>query len=211
VFTGLIDTVGTVKAVRSRRDYRVLEVHSSYDPADLEIGESMAVDGACLTVVGRGKNTFTVEASAETVSRTILAGYRPGSRVNLERALTAGSRLGGHLVAGHIDDHGRIDHFDPAGDSWTLAVTYDPSYDNLVIDKGSIALNGISLTVNHTRRGWCTMNIIPHTVTHTTLHSLRIGDSVNLEFDMIGKYVVKLASNREQTGLTFEKLKKNGW
>ena len=211
MFTGLIDAVGTIKAIQPRRDYLVLTVASSYETKDMELGESVAVDGACLTVVDLAESVFKVEASAETRSKTILGSYRSGKKVNLERALQAGGRLGGHFVLGHVDTRGTVDVFRRAGDSWTLAIKYDAQFDRLVIDKGSIAVNGVSLTVNEVESGWCTINLIPHTVEHTSLKLLGNGEAVNLEFDMIGKYIARQAGFSAPQGLTLEKLKKNGW
>jgi riboflavin synthase len=125
--------------------------------------------------------------------------------------MKADGRLGGHFVLGHVDTRGRVDVFRPVGDSWELAITYDRQFDRLVIDKGSIAINGVSLTVNETKSGWSTINLIPHTVENTALKLLGSGSAVNLEFDMIGKYFARQAGNAAPQGLTFDKLKKNGW
>jgi len=211
MFTGLIETVGEVKEIRRRGDYRVLAIASSIEPTSIQLGESMACDGACLTVTEVTGDRFVVEASPETVARTILGAYKRGSLVNLERAMQLGDRLGGHLVSGHIDDVGVVDYARHVGESIELAVTFDRKYDALVIEKGSIAINGVSLTVNAVRAGWLAVNLIPHTVRATTFGRLKPGNKVNLEFDMIGKYILKLGRMSQSSGLTRDKLTESGW
>jgi riboflavin synthase len=211
MFTGLIETVGTIKQIRKRGNYHILAIASTFTDDAITPGESIACDGACLTVVSIEHDSFVVEASQETVQRTILNAYAVGSHVNLERALKAGSRLGGHFVTGHIDDTGIVDNVRRAGESFELAITFDRKYDNLVVEKGSIAVNGVSLTVNETRTGWFNVNLIPFTVKETTLGQLKIGDTVNLEFDMIGKYVLKMNTITTHNTLTKEKLIESGW
>jgi len=211
MFTGLVESVGTIKQVQRHGEYRILFVASSLADDNLALGESIACDGACLTVVSASKSLFVVEASQETARYTILDKYAVGSRVNLERALKAGSRMGGHFVSGHVDDTGVVDYVRPVGQSLELAVRYDPRYDELVIDKGSIAVNGVSLTINASRPTWFSVNLIPFTVRETTLGQVKAGDSVNLEFDMIGKYVLKMKKSTEHTTLTKDKLIESGW
>jgi riboflavin synthase len=211
MFTGLVETVGTIKRIRKRGNYQILTIASTFADDPITPGESIACDGACLTVVSIEQDSFVVEASQETAQRTILNTYAVGSRVNLERALKAGSRLGGHFVTGHIDDTGIVDNVRPVGESFELAITFDRKYDNLIVEKGSIAVNGVSLTVNDTRTGRFSVNLIPFTVKKTTLGRLKIGDTVNLEFDMIGKYVLKMNTINAHNTLTKEKLIESGW
>lgn len=211
MFTGLIETVGTLRDLRARDNYLVFTIESSLPSRELRIGESIACDGACLTVVGIGDGSFTVEGSQETVARTIAGAYAPGSLINLERALQVGSRLGGHMVSGHVDDTGIVEHLRPVGESLELALHFDPEFDPLVIEKGSIAINGVSLTVNQTRPGRLSVNLIPHTANATTLRDLTPGRRVNLEFDLIGKYVLKAAGHTGRKGLTIDKLLESGW
>lgn len=210
MFTGLIEAVGTLKHVGSRGNYRVLTITAPFAP-ELGDGESIACDGACLTVVDKRGDTFIVEVSQETSARTILDTYASGAKINLERAMRADSRLGGHMVAGHVDTTGTVEHLTPVGESLELAVAFDQQFDPYVIEKGSIAINGVSLTVNAVRPGWLTVNLIPYTVELTTLGHLKAGDRVNLEFDMIGKYIVKLSLSYQQRGLTLDKLRESGW
>jgi len=211
VFTGLIETVGTIAEIGSRGNYRIMTLRSSIDSAGIVIGESIACDGACLTVVATQPGVFRVEASRETLARTVLGHYRVGRAVNIERALTVGSRLGGHFVSGHVDDTGTVEYLKPVGESFELGVRFNKAYDRLVVEKGSIAINGVSLTVNSCRSGRSAVNLIPYTLEHTSLSGLRTGHGVNIEFDMIGKYVVKLMAGDKQPGLTIDKLIESGW
>lgn len=212
MFTGLIETVGTVDSVRGKGNYKVFAVSSALPTEDIALGESIACDGACLTVVEKGDGLFKVEASQETLARTIAGSYRQGTQVHLERALQVGSRLGGHLVAGHVDDRGTVDYSRMVGESLDLAVRFNKDFDPLVIDKGSIAVNGVSLTINSTRPGWLSVNLIPHTLGATRLDKLKAGDPLNLEFDMIGKYILKSrVGNTPNSSLTLDKLLESGW
>ena len=211
MFTGLIETVGKIQNLTTRGNYKVMTIAPAAIDGAWQIGESVACDGACLTVTKFDKTSFTVEASQETAARTIIGNYRVGGQINLERAMKIGDRLGGHLVSGHVDDFGTVDLMRSIGDSWELAITYDKRFDNLVIEKGSVAINGVSLTVNRVKPGWLSVNVIPHTIKATTLGDLRRGDKVNLEFDMIGKYVLKVRDTASSGNLTVEKLKESGW
>ncbi len=211
MFTGLIEDVGRLRDIRSRGNYRILTIESTVADSGLALGDSVDCDGACLTVTAMGKGQFTVEASQETAARTILNTYRPGRRINLERALQVGGRLGGHFVSGHIDCTGQIDHARLIGESLEIAVAFDKAYDKLVIEKGSIALNGISLTINAVRPGWFSVNLIPHSITKTTVSDWKPGESVNLEFDLIGKYILKLHGGSESNSLIRDMLKESGW
>ena len=211
MFTGLIETVGTIEQIVKRSNYKVMRIQSGFDTSDLEIGESIACDGSCLTVVSFDTNSFTVEVSQETAVRTIIEHYKVGTNINLERAMKLGSRLGGHLVSGHIDCRGKIEYVKPVGDSIEVAVRFDTSFDDLTIEKGSIAINGISLTINSIKQGWLSVNIIPHTESETTITHFKTSDPVNLEFDMIGKYLLKFIQNKNNKGLTIDKLIESGW
>jgi riboflavin synthase len=211
MFTGIVTATGTVRDVRTRGNYRSLSITSTLAAEAFELGESVACDGVCLTVVAHDRSGFVVEASPETVRATIVGGYRTGSVINLERAVKGKDRLGGHLVSGHVDDVGRIDYLRPAGESRELAVAFDRRFDRLVVSKGSVALNGLSLTVNAVRSGWLSVNFIPYTLKVTTAGRLRAGDRVNLEFDLVGKYIVKSAGAAARDGMTIEKLRGSGW
>lgn len=211
MFTGLIETVGTVAGLSSRGNYRVMTVDAPSFAGQLNIGESIACDGACLSVVSFEADGFTVEASQETLDRTTLGTYKKGTRINLERALKVGDRLGGHFVAGHVDTVGRVSAVEPVGKSIRFECTYDNKYDTLVIEKGSIAINGVSLTVNNTGTGRLDVNLIPLTIDETNLTRLKSGDVVNLEFDMIGKYILKASRSKSSGAVTRELLERSGW
>lgn len=211
MFTGLIETVGRVEALRSRGNYTVLTISSSIPTEKIVTGESIACSGPCLTVIDKNADCVVVEASQETIARTALKHLKTGAALNLERALQVGSRLGGHFVSGHIDCPGLVDYLKPVGESLELAVKFDAAFDPFVIDKGSIAIDGVSLTVNQTRSGWFSVNLIPHTAKETTLHALKSGALVNLEFDLIGKYIVKMNTAASKGGLTVDTILKSGW
>ena len=211
MFTGIIEQVGTIKATRNRKNYSVLSVAADFRKEPLVDGESISCDGACLTVVSSPAGSFVVEASQETAARTILSSYRVGSKLNLERALRADSRLGGHFVSGHIDTVGSVASIDRVGESVVVTVAFDESFDPLVVEKGSIALNGISLTVNAVRAGICTVNVIPFTWEATTIGNLKSGIQLNLEFDLIGKYILKNQKALADGKLTARKLIESGW
>lgn len=211
MFTGLIETTGIIREIKYRGNYSILRVASALPAGEIKLGESIACDGACLTVMDINKDCFTVEASQETVSRTILDRYKVGTRINIERSLKAGDRMGGHFVSGHIDDTGVVDYLKPLGESWALAVNFSPEYDIYVVEKGSIALNGLSLTVNRYRSGWLVVNLIPHTVSVTTVGGLKTGDRVNMEFDLIGKYIAKFINRGKKNGVTKDLLEESGW
>lgn len=211
MFTGLIQATGAVGNFASEGNYRVLTVVSDLADDAIELGESIACDGACLTVVACRPGQFVVEASQETVVRTILKDYRKGQQINLERALRVGDRMGGHFVTGHIDEVGVVQRIRKIGRSVALSVQFSKEHEHLVIDKGSIAINGLSLTVNAVRSGVLSVNVIPRTWANTTLSNLRQGQAVNLEFDLIGKFVSKQKHTIGSSSLTMDKLIESGW
>lgn len=211
MFTGLIETIGTVSGLKAKGNYFVMEVDSTLPLDEIRLGDSISCNGACLTVVEVSGGSFAVEVSQETAQRVDMERYQPGRRVNLERALRVGDRMGGHFVSGHIDTAGQVASLRSVGRSLELAVRYDTRFDPLVIEKGSIAIDGVSLTVNECSAGLLSVNLIPHTSAETTLPGLGRGDSVNLEFDLIGKYVVRMKQSDRSSGVTPEKLLENGW
>jgi riboflavin synthase len=190
LFTGIITHIGRIESVRdgSMRD---LVVATDLPLAEIPLGASVAHSGVCLTVVEKEQGRFRVQASPETLARTTLGGWAPDTRINLERSLRLGDELGGHLVFGHCDAVGRIEAFEPAGESWRLEIAMPESLASLVAVKGSIAVDGISLTVNEAERDCFACMIIPHTLEHTTLKDRRPGDPVNLEADMLARYVAR--------------------
>lgn len=190
MFTGIIEALGTVRSVRHDRGGRVVCVDAETIARELRVGDSIAVNGACLTVVQHDNRTFTVELVEETLRRTTLGGLRVGARVNLERPLRLSDRLHGHLVQGHVDGIGRIVSKDPRGNSTWFVVEIPALLTPYLIEKGSIALDGISLTIAEwSHNNMCAVAIIPHTAAVTTFGSRRVGDAVNIEVDMVAKYV----------------------
>jgi riboflavin synthase len=192
MFTGLIEEVGTVQSANLQGDNLTLEVTAPKLSPTISIGDSINVDGVCQTAVEVNTDRFTVNTIAETLRRTNLGDLKNGDAVNLELALRPESRMGGHMVSGHIDCRGQIKAIRKIGGSWELEIVYPVEFDNLVVPKGSIAVNGVSLTVTHADPGLFGVSIIPHTWEMTNFPSLKTGDSVNLEFDLIGKYVQQM-------------------
>lgn len=193
MFTGLVEDVGTVARADRRSDALVLAVRTqTIALGELVVGESICHDGTCLTVTEVGRDAFTVLAGAETLARTTLAGLRIGSKVNLERALKVGDRLGGHWVTGHIDGTAELAIRRDLGANLVLGFRTPSALLRYIVEKGSIAVAGVSLTVNSVDPEMFSIAIIPHTRDHTTLGALAIGDRVNLEVDILAKHVEKL-------------------
>jgi riboflavin synthase len=191
MFTGIITDLGRVRAVRDVGDTR-LDIGTAYAEESIRIGASIACSGVCLTAIDKGPGWFAVTASAETVSCTTVGTWRPGTPVNLERALRLGDELGGHLVSGHVDGVGRVLSVSPDGASRRLVFEAPAALAGFVAAKGSIAVDGISLTVNEVDGRRFGVNIIPHTLAVTTLGEVREGDPVNLEIDVLARYVARL-------------------
>ena len=193
MFTGLVEDIGTVVRADRQGDALALVVQPAALPvAELALGESVCHDGACLTVTEKTADTYTVLAGAETLRRTTLGDVRVGSELNLERALRVGDRLGGHMVAGHVDGTGVVAARKDEGANLIYTVAADAALLRYVVEKGSVAVDGISLTVNRVDATGFDVAIIPHTAEHTTLGEKHPGARVNLEVDLIGKYVEKL-------------------
>lgn len=213
MFTGLIEDVGILEEFRRSGEQASLTVASSLPAQELSLGESIAVNGVCLTVTAFGPGRFTADLSPETVACTTLGRLSRGARVNLERALRLSSRLGGHLVSGHIDGVARITERVRQGNAWRLSFQLEPALARLMIVKGSVAIDGISLTVNEVGAERFTVMIIPHTLERTNLAEQRVGDPVNIETDLIGKYVARLLDTRTAapSGVTLDMLAKSGF
>ncbi|WP_044190987.1 riboflavin synthase [Hyalangium minutum] len=212
MFTGLVQDVGVVERVVPG-GMTDLWIRTALGAGSFALGESISVDGACLTVVERGGDTFKVQAAPETLRRTTMDALRPGSKVNLERALALGDRLGGHLVSGHVDAVSEVLETRPEGGSWVMAFRLPTELAPFFIEKGSVAVDGISLTVNAVLADRFTVQLIPETQARTTLQGKSVGSRVNLEADMIGKYVARLFSLRQSptSGLTEAALKAAGF
>ncbi len=200
MFTGIIETLGTITGIRPGGAGSRLEIRSDIALTGTKIGDSIAVNGACLTAVEISGNRFTVDVSPETLTRSTLGDTNPGSRVNLERAMMLSGRLDGHLVSGHIDGTGRINTIKDLGRILVIGVSAPETITRYLIEKGSIAVDGISLTINACDREGFEVTVIPHTAKITTLGFRNPGDPVNLETDMIGKYVEKFVRGETPPG-----------
>lgn len=192
MFTGLIEDIGTVAKMERRGEGILVTINFSSELDDLKIGDSISVDGVCLTITHLQDQSFSAEASAETVGRTTLGNKRSQQKVNLERALRLNDRLGGHLVTGHVDEVAKITAIIPEGSSQKITFQVTEKSVRCLVEKGSITVDGISLTVNEVKSDRFSVTIIPHTASHTTLGSKKVGDKVNIETDILGKYVEKL-------------------
>ncbi len=212
MFTGIIEERGKVSKLTFKGDSADICIEASKILDDIKIGDSIAVNGICLTVTNFEKNFFEANISEETLRVTTARFFKKGMWVNLERALKLGDRLSGHIVTGHIDKVGKVKSIQTNKDFSVFHIEIENSeYMRYVIKKGSIAIDGISLTVNEVIGNTIRLNIIPHTLRNTNLEFLKTGDLVNIEFDIIGKYVEKLIGTRNSSGITEEFLQKTGF
>ncbi len=212
MFTGLIEGKGVITQVYRSAQGMELVIKPLFEMTDLKLGDSVAVSGACLTVTKIENDTFSVQLSPETIARTTFSNVQVGKKVNLERALRLGDRLGGHLVTGHVDTIGTVVNRQEKGVHTVFSFRLSSEWMRYVVEKGSIAVDGVSLTVNRCFKDGLEVNIIPHTAAVTTLGELKIGDKVNIETDLIGKYVAKFVSVwEEKQGITEDFLKAHGF
>jgi riboflavin synthase len=193
MFTGLVQAIGRVESSRRRAELLDLVLESETIARELELGGSVAVAGVCLTAVELSAGSFRVEVANETVRRTRLGSVSPGEPLNLELPLRPSDRLGGHIVQGHVDELGRVAAFGPRDGNQLLRVEHSIQASRFVVEKGSIAIEGVSLTVTAAGSGWLEVMLIPHTLAVTTLSRLSSGDRVHLEYDILAKYVARLA------------------
>jgi riboflavin synthase len=200
MFTGLVEGTGVLMRLERHGPDARMVIQAGKSMHGLVLGESISVDGACLTVVSFEGSVFVADVSAETLTRTTLGRKRAGDKLNIERALRMGDRLGGHLVSGHVDGIGSLQNRLDEGRSLRLYFKVSSDLTRYIIEKGSIAVNGISLTVNGCGEGQFDVNIVPHTAKETNIGELRIGDEVNVETDLIGKYVEKMLEAWRKTG-----------
>lgn len=191
MFTGIIETLGTIQEIKKEKDNIHVTVKSSIT-AELQIDQSVSHNGICLTVVAINNDNYTVTAIDETIKKTNLGDWKTGDSVNLERAMKLGDRLDGHIVQGHVDQTGICISTEETNGSWSYTFEYDETLNNLTIEKGSITVNGVSLTVVNSKKNQFSVAIIPYTHEHTNFKHFKVGTKINLEFDVIGKYVSKL-------------------
>lgn len=216
MFTGIIEGTGRVKALHEKNEGKQLEIAVDFDIEQTNLGESISVNGCCLTVTSRLGNTFWADLNPETCVVTTLGALQPGAAVNLERPLKMGERLGGHLVQGHVDGIGIVNQITAEKNSKNVSIRVPASLAKFLVPKGSIAVDGISLTINTCEGDLFSVMIIPHTSVRTTFQELKAGNRVNLEVDIIGKYVDKLThldseEYQKGTAVTAEFLKKHGF
>jgi riboflavin synthase len=217
MFTGLVMGLGRVAAVESRGNETRFRIKALFDLDNIVLGESIAVNGVCLTVETFGDREYTAYASGETLSRSNLGKLTIGSVVNLERALALGDRLGGHMVSGHVDCLAEVATVTPAGQSMQYKIDFPKELSIFVVPKGSVALDGISLTVNECGEGWLTVNIIPSTQGATTISGWKPGTVINMETDVLGKYVLRMlgpwqdAQGKQESKISEAFLRENGF
>lgn len=195
MFTGIIETLGTVQEIIKDKDNVHITIASSITD-ELQIDQSVAHNGICMTVVAISKNLYTVTAIGETIKKTNISYWKTGDRINLERAMKLGDRLDGHIVQGHVDQIGNCIVAKETNGSWYYTFEYDESLENITIEKGSVTVNGVSLTVVDSKKNEFSVAIIPYTFEHTNFKNFKVGTKVNLEFDVIGKYVSRLYANK---------------
>ncbi len=213
MFTGIIENWGKVLRVEFRRQEKKLALELPFDLTEVQLGDSINVNGACLTVVGKKGQTIELDLSPETLQKTTLAKVKEGDKVNIERALRLSDRLGGHIVTGHIDGIGVVTERIQERDFLHLRIRIPQSVSRYVVQKGSIAIDGISLTVNEYRREEISLTLIPYTLEKTTLISKKVGDEVNVEADILGKYVEKMLDREGEKpkGIDLSFLKEHGF
>ncbi len=211
MFTGIIEDVGSITGIGKREGRWTVTVLAGFNPGDIREGDSIAVNGVCLTVTGLAGSAFQADASLETLSLTTLRTLSINDRVNLERAMRLDSRLGGHIVMGHVDGTGRIAAIGPEGDSIRMDIETPAEISRYIVKKGSVAIDGISLTVNDQRDNRFTLNVIPYSAAKTTIGSKHLGDQVNVETDILGRYVEKFIKRGEKDGSDLDFLYRYGY
>ena len=218
MFTGIIEHLGTVESLDLHPDGGRVIIHAPALGPSLAVANSIAVNGCCLTIVGLHNGRFSVDLSGETISKTSFGagvrGLRVGSRVNLERPLTAGKEFGGHFVLGHVDTVGHVTHLTPEGENWWYGVRVPEDFARYIVPKGSISIDGISLTVARWQHNIVDIAVIPYTYDHANIRDRKPGDAVNLEADILGKYIERYLETRNESSssaLTIEKLVEQGF
>ncbi len=211
MFTGIIEDVGSIAGINKLKGRWEFSLKTALDPATIREGDSISVDGVCLTVTKLSGAVFSVDASHETLQRTTLKNKKTGQNVNLERAMVADGRFGGHFVTGHIDGIGTIVEKKKEGDSIKFVIEVPPLLSRFIVTKGSVAIDGVSLTVNEQHDNIFSVNIIPYTVSRTTIGEKNLRDGVNIETDIIGKYVESFLKKDKNKGIDMDFLYRHGF
>lgn len=213
MFTGIIETIGTVQAMAKSKESMQLQIETAKILDDVAIGDSIAVNGVCLTVTTFTNSSFTTDVMPETVDATTIHNLKIGEKVNLERAMSANGRFGGHFVAGHVDGVGKILRKIPRANAIVIDIAISPELSRFCIERGSITIDGISLTIFKLQPNQVTISIIPHTYQETIFHAKRTGDAVNIETDLLGKYILNQVNGKQQetSNISKEYLFKNGF
>ncbi len=192
MFTGIIIGKGKILSVTTQETDRIFKIQTPFEMTSVDLGASIACSGCCLTVTEKGTDWFTVYVSGETLSKTNLGDWVEGTEINLERSLRLGDEMGGHIVSGHVDGLAIVKSIETEGESWRFKIETPKTLEKFVAAKGSVALDGISLTVNHVEGNVFDINIIPHTLAVTTLGQRKVGDKLNMEIDMLARYVARM-------------------
>jgi len=213
VFTGIVEEIGHVRQITRQGEFQRMQISAQRVLEDVKMGDSINVDGVCQTVVHFDAQSFSVETVSETLSRTTLGQFQSGRPVNLERALCPGDRLGGHIVQGHVDGVGHVGSMQERQNEWRIQITAPSTLQRYIAEKGSIAIDGTSLTVAHLSDEGFTISVIPHTFDYTILSQRRVGDAVNLEVDVLARYIERLLAGGagSNAGLSFESLRNMGY
>ena len=213
MFTGIVEEIGHVRQITRQGEFQRMQISAQRVLEDVKMGDSINVDGVCQTVVHFDAQSFSVETVSETLSRTTLGQFQSGRPVNLERALCPGDRLGGHIVQGHVDGVGHVGSVQERQNEWRIQITVPSTLQRYIAEKGSIAIDGTSLTVADLSDGGFTISVIPHTFDYTILSQRRVGDAVNLEVDVIARYIERLLTGGagSNAGLSFESLRNMGY
>ena len=215
MFTGLIEEIGVVQSIKKSAKSARITIKADIVLEGIRLGDSISTNGVCLTATEFSAKSFTVDVMAETMRRSNLNNFSPGQEVNLERAMKLGDRLGGHIVSGHIDGLGTIANYENEDNAVWITISTDPEILKYIVQKGSIAIDGVSLTVAYVDESVFKVSIIPHTKDATTLLRRKVGNEVNLECDIVGKYIEKLMGAKEQApknqGISFNFLSENGF
>lgn len=196
MFTGIVTDIGTVKSVENRKLGKRIIIETSFSEKEMELGASICCDGACLTVTDKGKGWFSVDVSQESLDKTTIDYWKKGTKINLEKALKIGDEIGGHMLTGHIDSIAVVHARKKVGDSVKFSIKAPKNLMKFIAKKGSVSINGVSLTVNDVKGEVFELNLIPHSLKNTTFLALEKGDRVNLEIDMIARYVAKIVGKK---------------